>query len=77
MMNLLHTKKSIDGICKEIGADSLQYMSMNGLLKAITKDNSCDEDDCGLCLACLNGNYPCRLEKELLKPKKSIIQINS
>lgn len=46
------SKKSIDAIRKEIGADSLAYTSLEGLIKAIgiPKDK--------LCLACLNGDYP-------------------
>ncbi|MDA3810578.1 MAG: amidophosphoribosyltransferase [Spirochaetaceae bacterium] len=38
-------------ICKSIGADSLQYLSLNGLLKALGRDD-------GFCLGCLNGIYP-------------------
>jgi len=46
------SKKSIPEIQKLIGADSLRYMDLNGLVKAIglPKDQ--------LCMACLTGEYP-------------------
>ena len=45
-------EKMVSCIAKEIGADSLIYQTMPGLIKAI----GLNEND--LCLACLNGNYP-------------------
>ncbi|MGA4508771.1 amidophosphoribosyltransferase [Propionibacteriaceae bacterium G1746] len=43
---------STDEICRSIGADSLAYISMDGLVKAthVPKDN--------LCRACFDGKYP-------------------
>lgn len=38
-------------ICNSIGADSLQYLSLDGLLKALGRED-------GFCLGCLNGIYP-------------------
>jgi amidophosphoribosyltransferase len=38
-------------ICASIGSDSLKYLSLNGLLKALGRDD-------GFCLGCLNGIYP-------------------
>lgn len=35
-----------------IGADSLHYLSMEGILKAV------EWSGCGFCTACLNGAYP-------------------
>ena len=43
--------KSVKAIGKEIGADSLAYISLEGLVNAIGLDEK-------LCLACLNGEYP-------------------
>ena len=49
---------SIDGIREQIGADSLGYISIEGLVEAIGfKAND-------LCLACTNGKYPTRIEGE-------------
>jgi len=40
-----------EAIRKEIGADSLQYLTLDGLLNALKKDT-------GFCLGCLTGEYP-------------------
>ena len=52
------TKLSIDGIRELIGADSLGYISIDGLVEAIGMP--ADE----LCLACTNGKYPTRIDGE-------------
>ncbi len=50
---LIAANKSIDEICSFIEADSLAYLSLDGLLKA------CDgEEHNGYCTACYTGNYP-------------------
>jgi len=53
--------RTIDDICKLIGADSLGYISIEGLVEAIDKP----END--LCLACVNGKYPTRIPGEVQK----------
>ncbi len=45
-------------VCDIIGADSLGYISIEGLVEAINKP--ADE----LCLACVNGKYPTRISGE-------------
>ncbi|MHA1338563.1 MAG: amidophosphoribosyltransferase [Promethearchaeota archaeon] len=49
---LLSHTDYVERICKHIGADSLGYQTIDGLVDAIKlpKEN--------LCLACLNGDYP-------------------
>ncbi|AIF68565.1 amidophosphoribosyltransferase [Palaeococcus pacificus DY20341] len=47
---LIASWKSVKSIEKEIGADSLRYLSIDGLVKAVGLND--------LCLACLNGVYP-------------------
>jgi len=49
---LIAHNKSVDEITTEIGADSLTYMSMEGLVNAIGMPRE------ELCLACLNNEYP-------------------
>ncbi len=44
----------VENISKEIGVDSLQYMSLRGLVKAINLENGKDD----LCMACITGEYP-------------------
>ena len=55
---LIAAKLSIDQIRKYIGADSLGYLSLSGLIRAIgvKKDK--------LCCACLDGKYPIEVSKE-------------
>lgn len=49
---LIASDKSVDEICKFIGADSLYYLSMEGLKKSV------DPDKDWFCTACWDGNYP-------------------
>lgn len=58
---LIANKKSIDDIRKFIGADSLHYISLEGLMGAIGG---------GLCAACLDGRYPTRKGEELAKGRR-------
>ena len=53
---LIAASMSIEEIRKEIGADSLAFLSNEGLLEAIGRDDS--EENCGQCLACFTGKYP-------------------
>ncbi len=55
---LIAAKLSIEEIRKYIGADSLGYLSLPGLVRAIgvKKDK--------LCCACLDGNYPLEVSNE-------------
>lgn len=47
---LIGANKDIEDISREIGADSLDFLSIDGLLKALNRD--------GFCLGCFNGTYP-------------------
>lgn len=49
----------VEGVRKEIGADSLIYQAEAGLVRAIGFSKS------DLCLACLNGDYPTRVGEQL------------
>jgi len=51
-------KYTLEEIRQQIGADSLGYISIPGLVKAIGKP----END--LCLACLNSKYPTTIPGE-------------
>ncbi|MDR0888264.1 MAG: amidophosphoribosyltransferase [Candidatus Methanoplasma sp.] len=50
--------RSVDEICRIIGADSLGYISIEGLIEAIGKPKN------DLCLACVNNQYPTRIPGE-------------
>jgi amidophosphoribosyltransferase len=58
---LIAAQKTIPEICKFIGADSLGYLSIDGLIKAVgqPKDN--------FCLACFTGDYPIPVQLEMDK----------
>ena len=49
---LLAARMDTEEICAHLGADSVAFLSLDGLLSAI------DAEDCGFCSACLTGNYP-------------------
>ena len=53
-------KKEVKEIEKQIGADSLAYISLEGLVHAIGLPEE------KLCLACLNGDYPIKEEQTKL-----------
>lgn len=50
---LIAAQNPIEEIRKHIGADTLKYISLSGLKKAIGEN-----DDFGLCHACFDGEYP-------------------
>ena len=52
---LVAAAHSVDQICKMIGADSLGYLSVEGMLKAIGMGND------KTCTACFTGDYPMEL----------------
>ena len=49
---LIANQKTVDEICESIGADSLGYISIDGMVEA-TRQNSHE-----LCAACFDGKYP-------------------
>jgi amidophosphoribosyltransferase len=48
---LIGSSHQVDEICRYLGADSLGYLSLDGMLKATGSDPS------GFCHACFTGNY--------------------
>ena len=56
---LIANRKSVEEIRKHIGADSLIYQGMEGLIRAIGFEKG------ELCTACLDGNYPTEKVKQL------------
>ena len=54
---LIASSQSNDEICKYVGADSLGYLSLDGLHAAVGKAHSPDENH-GLCDACFSNRYP-------------------
>jgi amidophosphoribosyltransferase len=53
---LIAANKPLDEICQYITADSLRYLSMEGMLRAVCDDPSAQNDR--FCAACFSGKYP-------------------
>ncbi|WP_102347880.1 amidophosphoribosyltransferase [Bacillus sp. Marseille-P3661] len=53
---LLAATHTLEEMCEEIGADSLAFLSTDGMLEAIGR--SSQEENHGQCLACFTGKYP-------------------
>ena len=62
---LIAARCTNEEICRFIGADSLHYISMDGMKRAI---NAIDPE--GLCCACFNADYPDNADKVVRKEPK-------
>lgn len=49
--DLIAHKRSVAEICAHVGADSLQYLSLDGMMRAVGRTE-------GYCQACFTGKYP-------------------
>lgn len=58
---LIASNRSIEEVRKKINADSLAYISIDGLVEAIGIDKK------NLCLGCVTGEYPVKIEGEKLR----------
>lgn len=56
---LIAANLSVEGICKYLEADSLGYLSLKNLIRAISLPGK------SLCLACLNGEYPVKVPEKM------------
>lgn len=58
--DLIAHKRTVDEICQFVGADSLYYLSLNGMMRAVgTQD--------GYCQACFTGQYPVNVNVDTVK----------
>lgn len=64
--DLIAASKSVEEIRRLIGADSLAYLSPEGMVEAIGRTST--EQYRGHCLACFNGDYPTPLADDLEMP---------
>ena len=60
---LIANKMDADELAKDLGADSLVYLSLEGLVTAVQSgiDKSAGQS-IGHCTACLTGKYPVELD---------------
>ena len=66
---LIAARCTEEEICRYIGADSLHYISMDGMKRAI---NKIDSD--GLCCACFSADYPDKADAVIKQEPASIIE---
>jgi amidophosphoribosyltransferase len=68
---LIAAKKTVDEICEHIGADSLGYLSKEGLEAATSTPRN------RLCMACFSGEYPSpvplQMDKLALEPAQGAL----
>jgi amidophosphoribosyltransferase len=48
---LISSRLSVAELCEHIGADSLQFLSLEAMMKAVGRDD-------GYCHGCYTGSYP-------------------
>ncbi|MCM3042415.1 amidophosphoribosyltransferase [Paenibacillus motobuensis] len=58
---LIASSRSIEEIRQEINADSLEFLSAEGLIQAVGGDNK-DDYKGGMCMACFDNDYPTRTD---------------
>lgn len=56
---LMAANLTVAQMCQQIGADSLHFLSLSGLIKAIGLKQAAPNE--GLCVAYFNGDYPTSL----------------
>ena len=68
---LIAATKSVEEIARQIGVDSLAYLSWEGMLKAT------GEDPNSFCSACFNGDYPIAIPEPLKRSKLMLEKVAS
>jgi amidophosphoribosyltransferase len=58
--DLIAHKRTVDEICQFVGADSLYYLSLDGMMRAIERQD-------GFCQACFTGQYPIKVNVDTVK----------
>src|SRR5699024_5924801 len=70
---LIATGRTLDEMRDEIGADSLSFLSIEGMLEA--NGRSSEMKNCGQCLACFTGEYPTDIYSDTAMPhEKEIVR---
>ena len=59
---LISVRLDVEGVRKEIGADSLAFLNIENLYKMTSR--------CELCTACFNGKYPTNIYQSLKEANK-------
>ncbi|CAM3209275.1 amidophosphoribosyltransferase [Filibacter tadaridae] len=70
---LIATGRTVDEIKDVIGADSLTFLSTEGMLASIGRSQ--EMKNCGQCLACFTGEYPTEIYSDTVLPyEKEIVR---
>jgi amidophosphoribosyltransferase len=57
--DLISNGNSVSELCGSLGADSLAFISVNGLLESLEPQSQCGSRRLtGYCLGCFTGEYP-------------------
>lgn len=62
---LIANRLSAPELAKHVGADSLRYLSVDGLRAAVHRNKKGDANQSGHCTACLTGEYPVDVSERL------------
>ncbi|OLO26470.1 amidophosphoribosyltransferase [Alkalihalophilus pseudofirmus] len=63
---LIAASNSIEEMREMMGADSLEFLSVEGMLEGIGRSN--EDTNCGQCVACFTGNYPTEIYPHTMHP---------
>ena len=63
---LIAAKMDVDSIAAEIGVDSLAFISIDGLYRALGFKNGRDKEHPQFCDACFSGDYPAPIEQPMV-----------
>lgn len=58
--DLIAHQRTVEEICEHVGADSLYYLSVDGMMRAIGRED-------GFCQACFTGQYPIPVDMSNVK----------
>jgi amidophosphoribosyltransferase len=58
--DLIAHKRTVDEIRRFVGADSLYYLSLDGMMRAVGRQD-------GFCQACFTGKYPIQVNIDTVK----------
>ncbi|ADC49991.1 amidophosphoribosyltransferase [Alkalihalophilus pseudofirmus OF4] len=67
---LIASNHSIEEMRDMMGADTLAFLSTEGLMEGIGRDSL--EPNCGQCLACFTGQYPTEIYADTLHPHAKV-----
>lgn len=63
---LIASSHSVEEIRQEIGADTLSFLSIEGLLSGIGRQY--EDENCGQCMGCFTGKYPTEIYQDTVLP---------